>query len=126
MGLFDNKDLVQAVRESAKLEAMVETQRNEIEFLRKQVLKLQEALYAKESPVAYNQMKLDEVMADEIPQDPEEKQRLKSERDFYSKYAVEQERPLFETREELESVLASMTRGAETTPRSFDPSNPEA
>ena len=40
----------------AKKEAEVEHLREENKFLRGQVEKLQEALYAKESPVAYQQM----------------------------------------------------------------------
>jgi hypothetical protein len=114
MGLFSSED-----KYVAKLE-------DEIAYLRNQVSKLQECLYAQTSPEAYRQIKLDEQNLVVDPNLAEAQKRMREERNFYSDLAVEQERPLFESIEELESALAQVTRGGSLGIGPTDPSNSES
>jgi hypothetical protein len=64
--MFDKK--AQAAAALATLEAQLHHMKEENTFLRRQVEKLQEALFAKESPLAYAKMKEDEAaLADPAP-----------------------------------------------------------
>ena len=112
MGLFSGED-----KYTAKLE-------DEIAYLRNQVSKLQECLFSVNAPEGYRQLKLDEQNLTVDPNITEERKRMKEERNFYSDLAIEQERPLFENIEELESALAHITRGGLRTGPT-DPSNTE-
>ena len=113
MGLFSNED-----KYVARLES-------EIEYLRTQVAKLQEALFSVNAPEGYKQMKLDEQSLLVDPKTEEDKRRMREERNFYSDLAIEQEQPLFETVAELESALAQLTRGGLGSGPT-DPSNSES
>ena len=114
MGLFNNED-----KYNLRLES-------EIECLRNQVSKLQEALFSVNAPEGYRQMKLDEQNLVVDPNLAEAQKRMREERNFYSDLAVEQERPLFESIEELESALAQVTRGGSLGIGPTDPSNSES
>lgn len=117
MGLFDRED---------KPDRYVERLENEIEYLRNQVAKLQEALFSVSAPEGYRQMKQDEAqMRVEKEISPEQKKEAEWERSFYSRLAEETEKPLFESMEDLEAILARGTRG-NLVPATIDPSNPES
>ena len=95
MALGDKKANFAA--EIARREAECEHLRDEVAFLRKQVTNLQEALYAKESPVAYNQMKLDEYMLNAPDHGPseEEMERKRKEAEITQQYINGLEGPMF-------------------------------
>ena len=101
-----DKKAVQAA-EIARRDAECEHLRDEVAFLRSQVLKLQEALYAKESPVAYQQMKMDEATAEApnhgLPE--EEVERRMKEAEITRKYVNSLEDPMFKDAEDMVARL---------------------
>jgi len=80
----------------------------EIQYLRSQVDRLMEALTAKESPIAYAEMKADQADMDATPVDIEEKRRLKERDDFAMRYAAEIEKPFFTDPEDMISKLSQI------------------
>ena len=96
MGLFVGDKKVQIAVTIAKLEAQVEHLTQENEFLRGSVSKLQEALYARESPVAYERMKQDEAAvawdAAHPPPSPEEKAKRQRKIEITEQYLAEYEK----------------------------------
>lgn len=116
MGLFDREQ---------KRDPYIARLENEIEYLRKQVEKLQECLYAQTSPEAYKHLKQDEQDLKTKSISSEERKKMEWDRSFYSRLAEEQERPLFESVEDLEALLARGTRTNITTPAPLEPGNPE-
>lgn len=108
MALGDKK-VAQAAAQS-RLEAEVEHLRDENAFLRRNVEKLQEALYAKESPLAYEQMKMDEAALG-TPYDgfsEEEIERRKREAEITKQYLASLEEPMFRSAEDMVSKLTKV------------------
>lgn len=109
MALGDKK--IQAAVALAKLEAQVEHLKEENQFLRGSVTKLQEALYAKESPVAYQAMKADEAALDWTPNEmtKEELEKKKLEREMTERWLREIEREnWFDDGDDLIASLSQM------------------
>ena len=105
--MFDGK--AQAAAAEARLEAQLDHLRGENERLWKQVEKLQEALFARESPLAYGQMKMDEAaLADPaIPMSDEELQRKKIESEVLTNRLYNCEKSLGELFDEDPEALTS-------------------
>jgi len=121
VGFFDGDKKAELAAHVSRLETQVDHFKEENGFLRKQVEKLQEALFAKESPVAYQQMKMDEA-AMEAPSMPtmseEELHKRKIEREVMQRHITDLEagRPLFADAEEMESALIKMIGSPQTEP----------
>lgn len=94
------------LEESSKWQALYEQAREDIKELREQVSKLQDALIAKESPRAYEQLVTE--------RDPEaDKKRevwatVEEENRLVGRYLEELEKPLFRDGEDLSEALAGM------------------
>lgn len=73
----------------------------------KQVERLQEALVAKESPIAYAQMRMDQANADN-PDDLEERQRMKERNEFARRYAASIEEPFFVDADDMIAKLSGI------------------
>jgi hypothetical protein len=80
----------------------------EIEYLRAQVAKLTEALVAKESPIAYGQMKADQAAAEADPVNAEELARMRERDEFAMRYAARIEEPFFTDPEDMISKLTKI------------------
>jgi FtsZ-binding cell division protein ZapB len=111
MGLFDKKELEEEV---SKLRGKVEFLEHQNEAIRthndtliKMVDRLQEALIAKESPAAYEQMMLDKH-EEKNPLTEEQKKKLKLEHETYNWMAAEEERPLFDNAEDMVDRLRTI------------------
>lgn len=78
----------------------------ENESLKKQIERLQEALIAKESPVAYQQMQVDKL--DYESEVPEDLTKLKEEAEFIRRAAIAQEQPFFADAEDMVSKLSAI------------------
>jgi predicted RNase H-like nuclease (RuvC/YqgF family) len=102
MGLFDNKDYERMI---GRLEGVIEHLKEENSFLRKQLERTQEALIAKESPVAYEHQKADEAAGEERELDPEEQRRNKIEKDIYKRHLTNIENPLFSDVDDMMDML---------------------
>lgn len=111
MGLFDGDAKAELAAKIASLEAHIEHYKDENAFLRGQVSKLQEALYAKESPVAYDQMRMDRMAAEyEDPSDQlseQEIERRRKKMDLTRRYIQSIEEPLFS---DAEDMIEKLTR----------------
>jgi hypothetical protein len=75
--------------------------------LKKQVERLQEALIAKESPIAYAQMRMDQANAED-PVDLEERERIKERNEFARRYAARIEEPFFIDADDMISKLSQV------------------
>lgn len=96
----------------ASLEAQVASLKDEVIFLRKQNEKLQEALVAKESPLAYQTMKADEAMLGQ--KESSQPDRLDSK--FVTKFMAQREGALFDEVEDLISALGHLGAVPEAKP----------
>lgn len=107
--MFDGKSKEALKEQLIKQEAQVDHLVKENEFLRGQVDKLQQALIAKESPVAYHHQKMDEAALNspEVLPTPEEIHEQKVRRETYQKWMENLEGPLFEDADEM---VAALTR----------------
>ncbi len=107
MGLFDGDKKVAEAAAIARLETIVEHLTQENQYLREQVSKLQEALFAKESPVAYQHMKMDEAAANfDDGLTPEQRERRNKVAEVTKKWVQQLEAPLFEDADDMVSALS--------------------
>lgn len=100
MGIFSS-DREELIAELSGYKARCELYKDELTTLRGQVTRLQDALVAKESPVAYDQYLSDKAMAETPPISEAEKARVKEEGDVYRRYTEMQEAPLFKDPQDM-------------------------
>jgi hypothetical protein len=107
--MFDSKQLAEQAAMIARYQADVDHCREENAYLRKQVEKLQEALFARESPQAYAQMKMDEVALDDDHKEmsEEELKRRKVESEILTRRMYNTEKSFLEIYEEDPEALTT-------------------
>jgi hypothetical protein len=106
MGLFDKKQDSKIVY----LESIVEDRNKEVEYLRKQVSTLQEALVSKEAPLGYQSMKADESWLKDSAKE------RKLEHNVMIQLMQEREKPLFGEVDELLSALGGILGPPKSAP----------
>lgn len=114
MGVFGNGKLGEALEEVAKLKGRIEFLEHQKEALEahnenllNMIEKLQDALIAKESPAAFDQMQADKAV-ERNPLTEEEKKRLHIEHETYNWMAAQEEKPLFDGADDMVDRLRTI------------------
>lgn len=106
MGIWDSKEDPRDLL-IVQLQQQLDKAEEEVEFLRGQVLKLQEALVAKESPDAYAMLKADEAaLREEEALTPEDREKREQEAEMTKAWVTNLEKPLFASADDMVTALA--------------------
>ncbi|MHA2265887.1 MAG: hypothetical protein ACXAEN_26135 [Candidatus Thorarchaeota archaeon] len=106
MALFGGGDeLIAQIKLSAKLEAEVEHLKRENEKLWKSNDQLREALMAKESPEAYNQLQSDRFDIEQPAPNEDDELKAKTQRRMAEEWDGLIDRPMFEDADEMCAML---------------------
>jgi hypothetical protein len=92
---------------NAKLEAMVDLLQTENDRLHKQVNMLQEAIISKLAPLAYAEMKADEIPEGESSSNAEQIREMEEQKRIYSEYAARIEEPFFSSADDMIDKLSA-------------------
>lgn len=105
----------------AKLEAKLESKDEELERLRTQVDRLQDALVAKEAPEAFAESQRLRALSEITPEQKEIMDKHRRELVMYNDFLNELDNPTFSSVDELKATLASGLGAPKNEPRSPDP-----
>lgn len=101
------KEELYALRgESASLKATVMTLQTELTASREQVIALTNAMVAQTSPGVYQDMRMDSIAEEDVPNEMREKDKLRNE--VHTEWFNRLEKPAFDNAQDM---IDSMTRG---------------
>lgn len=103
------------------LEAKLESKNEELERLRKQVDRLQDALVSKEAPAAYAESQRLRALSEITPEQKAAMEKHRQELNMYNEFLGELEGPIFSSVDELKATLARGLGPPKNEARSPDP-----
>jgi hypothetical protein len=108
------RELIHAEAKAESLQTLLDSALADRVELQSQVTKLQDALVSARAPEAYRDQQLEREDAERVPMDPEKLERNRIMSETTEKYMSNMEKPLFETADDLDAMLArSLMQGVE-------------